>query len=100
MFLIKHLLILREQISAFDINFTVTEVSLDWTRTKGWFQKIARLLSRGIFFYNVAAAFGLLQKKSRLFSLSGNNAFLEFFIEGTPEIVETHMDSKKVSLID
>ena len=35
LFLIKHLLILREQISAFDINFTVTEVSLDWTRTKG-----------------------------------------------------------------
>ncbi len=35
LFLIKHLLILREQISAFDISFAVTEVSLDWTRTKG-----------------------------------------------------------------
>lgn len=44
----------------------------------------------------VAAAYGLLQKKSRLFSLSGNNAFLEFFLEGTPEIVQTHLDSKKV----
>ena len=46
----------------------------------------------------VAAAYGLLHKKSRLFSLNGNNAFLEFFIEGAPEIVETHMDSKKVSM--
>ncbi len=35
LFQIKHLLILREQISAFDNNFSVTEVSLDWTRTKG-----------------------------------------------------------------
>lgn len=76
LFLIKHLLILREQIAAFDVNFAMTEVTLDWTRTK-------------------TAAYGLLQKKSRLFSLNGNNAFLEFFIEGAPEIVETHFDSKK-----
>ena len=35
LFLIKHLLILREQIAAFDVDFAVTEVSLDWTKTKG-----------------------------------------------------------------
>ena len=35
LFLIKHLLILREQIAAFDVDFAVKEVSLDWTRTKG-----------------------------------------------------------------
>lgn len=35
LFLIKHLLILREQIAAFEVDFSVTEVSLDWTKTKG-----------------------------------------------------------------
>lgn len=35
LFLIKHLLILREQIAAFDVDFAVTEVSLDWTKTRG-----------------------------------------------------------------
>ena len=45
----------------------------------------------------LAAAYGLLQKKSRLFSINSNNAVLEFFIEGAPEIVETHLDSKKVN---
>lgn len=35
LFLIKHLLILREQIAAFDVDFAMKEVSLDWTRTKG-----------------------------------------------------------------
>ena len=44
----------------------------------------------------IAAVYGLLKKESRLFSFGGNNAFLEFFLEGVPEIVETHLDSKKV----
>jgi len=35
LFFIKHLLILREQIAAFDVDFAITEVSLDWTKTKG-----------------------------------------------------------------
>ena len=35
LFLIKHLLILREQIAAFDVEFAVTEFSLDWTKTTG-----------------------------------------------------------------
>ena len=46
---------------------------------------------------SAAAAYGLLQKKSRMFSLGGNNAFLEFFLEGVPEVMETHLDSKKVT---
>ncbi len=44
-----------------------------------------------------AAAYGLLHKKARLFSFNSTNAILEFFIEGSPGIVETHLDSRKVS---
>lgn len=34
LFLIKHLLILREQIAAFNVSFSVREVYLDFTKTK------------------------------------------------------------------
>ena len=43
-----------------------------------------------------AAVYELLKKKSRLFSFGGNNAFLEFFLEGVPGITQTHVNSKKV----
>ena len=32
-----------------------------------------------------------------MFSLSSNNAFLEFLFEGFPELIETQLNSKKVS---
>ncbi|XP_076363263.1 conserved oligomeric Golgi complex subunit 3 [Tachypleus tridentatus] len=76
LFQIKHLLILREQISPFQIDFTIKETALDFSRVK-------------------SAAVGLLQKKSKLFSLSSNNALLEFLLEGTPQVTENLVDSKK-----
>ena len=48
---------------------------------------------------HTAAAYGLLKKRSRLFSLNGNNAVLEFFLEGVPDVVERHLDSKKVECV-
>ena len=45
-----------------------------------------------------AAVYELLKKKSRLFSFGSNNAFLEFFLEGVPGILQTHVDSKKVRI--
>ena len=50
-------------------------------------------------YYNIhiaAAAYNLLRKRSRMFSLGTNNAFLEFLFEGFPELIETQLDSKKV----
>lgn len=41
------------------------------------------------------AAFGLLQKRKQLFSMGSNNALLEFLLEGTPQIKEHLLDSRK-----
>jgi len=71
--------------------FKTTELCNTSNLIKGMYVFIPTL-----FLYILAAAYGLLQKKSRLFSISGNNAFLEFFLEGSPEIVQTQSDSRKV----
>lgn len=75
LFQIKHLLILREQIAPFQVDFTIKEYSLDFSKVK-------------------TAAFGLLEKSSRFFTLS-NNALLEFLLEGTPQMKEQLIDSRK-----
>ena len=75
LFQVKHLLILREQIAPFQVDFTVKEYSLDFSKVK-------------------SAAFGLLEKRSRLFTLS-NNALLEFLLEGAPQMREQLIDSRK-----
>ncbi|XP_003701293.2 conserved oligomeric Golgi complex subunit 3 isoform X2 [Megachile rotundata] len=75
LFQIKHLLILREQIAPFQVDFTIKEYSLDFSKVK-------------------TAAFGLLEKSSRFFTLS-NNALLEFLLEGAPQMKEQLIDSRK-----
>uniref|UniRef100_A0A1A9WXK5 Conserved oligomeric Golgi complex subunit 3 n=1 Tax=Glossina brevipalpis TaxID=37001 RepID=A0A1A9WXK5_9MUSC len=76
LFEIKHLLILREQIAPFRVDFTVKETSLDFSKVK-------------------TAAFGLIQKRKQLFAIGSNNALLEFLLEGTPQIKEHLLDSRK-----
>lgn len=76
LFEIKHLLILREQIAPFRVDFTVRETSLDFSKVK-------------------TAAFELIQKRSRLFSIGSSNALLEFLLDGTPQVKEQLVDSRK-----
>ncbi|KAJ8871599.1 hypothetical protein PR048_027926 [Dryococelus australis] len=76
LFQIKHLLILREQIAPFQVDFTIKEMSLDFTKMK-------------------TAAFSLIYKRKHLFSLGTNNALLEFLLEGTPQVKERLVDSRK-----
>uniref|UniRef100_A0A3B3R7D3 Conserved oligomeric Golgi complex subunit 3 n=1 Tax=Paramormyrops kingsleyae TaxID=1676925 RepID=A0A3B3R7D3_9TELE len=78
LFLIKHLLILREQIAPFHTDFAIKEISLDLKKTRD-------------------AAFKILNPKKvpSFFRLNSNNAILEFLLEGTPEIKEHYIDSKK-----
>ncbi|XP_036328076.1 conserved oligomeric Golgi complex subunit 3-like [Rhagoletis pomonella] len=76
LFEIKHLLILREQIAPFRVDFTIKETSLDFSKVK-------------------TAAFGLLHKRKQLFTMGSNNALLEFLLEGTPQIKEHLLDSRK-----
>ena len=76
LFLIKHLLILREQIAPFDVNFTVNEVSIDFSNLK-------------------LAATDLITNKNRILSLSSNNALLEFLFQGAPQLTKKVLDSKK-----
>ncbi|CAB3239694.1 unnamed protein product [Arctia plantaginis] len=76
LFQIKHLLILREQIAPFQVDFIVKETTLDFSNVKN-------------------AAYGLLQKPRQIFSLNSSNAILEFLLDGTPMVREHLLDSRK-----
>ena len=92
LFHIKHLLILREQIAPFQVDFAVKEMSLDFSpvRNAGKSRAHSSLITFvtfcNTFEYDLAR--GLLKKRNRLFSLSTSNALLEFLLEGAPQLRE------------
>ncbi|XP_076096896.1 conserved oligomeric Golgi complex subunit 3-like isoform X2 [Mytilus galloprovincialis] len=84
LFLVKHLLILREQIAPFHADFTIRETSLDFSKFKD--PSLHSILD---------AAYGLMHSKSKLFQFNSNNAVLQFILEGTPQVTEYFVDSKR-----
>jgi len=76
LFLIKHLLIIREQIAPFQVDFSVKETSLDFSSVR-------------------TAAVSLYKSRSNIFHLGSNNALLKFLLDGTPQVKEQMIDSRK-----
>eukprot|EP01026_Neomeris_dumetosa_P073437 TRINITY_DN7553_c0_g1_i7.p1 TRINITY_DN7553_c0_g1~~TRINITY_DN7553_c0_g1_i7.p1 ORF type:complete len:357 (-),score=56.46 TRINITY_DN7553_c0_g1_i7:300-1370(-) len=76
LYLVRHLLILREQIAPFKAEFSFTEIDLDFSHMRDYLRRI-------------------VLGETSLFSLSQNNALIQLVGKGGPRVLENQVDSKK-----
>lgn len=76
LFLISHMLVLREHLTLFQVDLSTEETSLDFTSVMG-------------------AAKGIVAHKGSIFSLSSRNALLNFFLSSAPEVRTNTVDCRK-----
>ena len=80
LFLIKHLLILRDQIAPFEGSFAARETNVDF----------------GAFFSGLRGGFQeLVAQRDKLFSLT-DNSLMSFLVNSTPQVLETYSDSREL----
>eukprot|EP00884_Botryococcus_braunii_P022752 jgi/Botrbrau1/9160/Bobra.160_3s0032.1 len=76
LFLIKQLLILREQIAPFEADFSHVEKDLDFSHMRDHVRRI-------------------MAGHASIFSMSSDNAMLQLVSRGAPRVLESQVDSKK-----
>ena len=100
LFLMKHLLLLREQIAPFNVEFATTYKELDFThmRVRHSLEPFMALRSADELDGVVAQDqfVRILSGESSFFAWSSNNALLSLISKGTPRVIESQVDSKKI----
>lgn len=76
LFMIKHLLFLREQIAPFDVDFCVTDTDLDFSHMRNHLRAI-------------------MAGELSLFTLTSSNAVVQMLGKGGPRVMQTQLDSKR-----
>ena len=74
LFMVKHLLFLREQIAPFDVDFAVTDIDLDFSHMREHMRRI-------------------MAGDSSLFTLSSNNAVVRMLGTGGPRVLQYQVRS-------
>jgi len=101
LFEIKHLLIIREQIAPFQVDFTIKELNLDFSKMKNAgklhiYHSLLNTLIKKICTLYFFSAWGLIQKHDKMFALNSSNSIIEFLLEGTPVVLENSVDSRRL----